>query len=92
MVQRRFQIIGGIVTTTNLEVNVQWVLSQDNQADVLTHVPTNWTSRVPPAETDGVLAAAVARVCGPVLLDAIVEVQSADDYIQDVIDRPQQGR
>ena len=62
MVQRRLQIIGDIVTTTNLEVDVQWVPSQDNQADVLTRVPTSWMSRVTPAETDGVSAAAAARV------------------------------
>ena len=92
MVQRRLQIISDIVTTTNLELDVQWVPSQDNQADDLTRVPTSWMSRVTPAETDGASAAAAARVVGPVSLDAIVEAQFADDYIQDVIDRLQQGR
>ena len=78
MVKRRLQVIGEIFTTTNLEIDVQWVPSQDNQADVLTRVPTSWTSRVPPAERDGASAAAVARILGPVSLDIIAEAQSND--------------
>ena len=47
---------------------------------------------MPHAETDGVSAAAAARVLGQNSLEAILEAQSVDDYIQDVIIRLQQGR
>lgn len=42
LIRRRLDILVEILKNENLNVDVQWVKSQDNKADRLTRVPTKW--------------------------------------------------
>ena len=81
LVLRRLQIIEDLIATTGMQVEVQWVPSEANHADLLTRVPKEWqkmTKRQPPVA----VVVTSLSVVGPVTREQIEAGQKDDTEIQ----------
>ena len=76
LVRRRVQIFDDIIKTTGIAVNIEWVPSRDNKADILTRVPDDWRKRCH-ASSEDVCAAASSAPHG-LSMDEIANGQLRD--------------
>ena len=76
LVRRRVQIFDDIIKTTGIAVNIEWVPSRDNKADILTRVPDEWRKRCHSSSED-VCAAASSTPRG-LSMDEIANGQLRD--------------
>ena len=93
VVRRRLQTFDDIIATAGMTVQVKWVPTDVNRADILTRVPAGWEALCKTREVPGVVAASVGlSVVGPVLLDQIAEAQVKDGSILPVVQLIESGK
>lgn len=104
LVERRLQIVDDLISTTQMDVSVDWVPSQDNLADRLTRVPGKfiqcWKTAVSTGSGSGsevqnvpevVVASANSDAVSPLSLPEIYAAQQEDEVIMSAIQQKLNG-
>ena len=91
LVQRRLQVVDDLIAITGLTVEVVWVPSEENRADVLTRVLQDWIKYAKSLEPVDTVAAACLSVVGPVTLEQIGREQKACAEISNAIAQLEAG-
>ncbi|XP_065195653.1 uncharacterized protein LOC135827058 [Sycon ciliatum] len=81
LVRRRLQIIDDLIATLGLTIEVVWIPTNENRADQLTRVPTDWIKYAKALAPTDVVAACLS-VVGPVTFAQIREGQKVDPTIR----------